>query len=134
MDINVWGQKNVKSHSFQTQPNNQPTNNVTKEKKRNISLFSLGYLLPGLQLKTLEDFFMELFNYLYFTCQKKKIKEKVANSSVLVAFLSDRVSVGGADCERWKRPENDILCGINSTADASVLQLNTKWRFLSTQC
>lgn len=41
-----------------------------KEKKT--FQFSLGYLLLGFQLKTLEDFFMELFNYLYFTCQKNK--------------------------------------------------------------
>lgn len=42
-----------------------------KEKKKTFQ-FRLGYLLLGFQLKTLEDFFMELFNYLYFTCQKKK--------------------------------------------------------------
>lgn len=44
-----------------------------KEKKKTFQ-FRLGYLLLGFQLKTLEDFFMELFNYLYFTCQKKKNK------------------------------------------------------------
>lgn len=66
--------------------------NTTKRTKSNLNKeqndknktfqFRLGYLLLGFQLKTLEDFFMELFNYLYFTCQKKKLnKMKVTNTN-----------------------------------------------------
>lgn len=61
-----WGKHKISY--FQTWPNEQ-CQNLSKKKKT--FQFSLGYLLLGFQLKTLEDFFMELFNYLYFTCQKK---------------------------------------------------------------
>lgn len=75
-DINVSG-RNTKSHTSK----HDQMNNVKIEQRKKINKtfqFSLGYLLLGFQLKTLEDFFMELFNYLYFTCQKKN-KIKVTN-------------------------------------------------------
>lgn len=78
--VSVAGE--TKSHtSKHDQMNNDDDEEekTNKEKNNNKTFqFSLGYLLLGFQLKTLEDFFMELFNYLYFTCQKKK-KIKVTN-------------------------------------------------------
>lgn len=78
VDTNGLRKKIYKISFFQTWPNEQ-CQNLTKKKKT--FQFRLGYLLLGFQLKTLEDFFMELFNYLYFTCQKKKNKIKATNTS-----------------------------------------------------
>lgn len=81
-----------------------------KEKKKTFQ-FSLGYLLLGFQLKTLEDFFMELFNYLYFTCQKKI---KVTNIEWFVFFLFFAITIRLA-LVAWHTTESrTVTCSLTA--------------------